>query len=54
MENNYVIKFTNLSDYIENLELKDYYTLDEIKELKPEIIEGLKLIIKEKAKTLAK
>ena len=54
MKNNYIIKFTNLSDLIENKELKEYYTLDEIKELEPEIIEGLKLINKEKAKTLAK
>jgi len=44
-ENKYIIDFFNIGDYIENIELKEYYTLEEIKSIEPQLIDSLKLII---------
>ena len=43
-ENNYIVWIRNVSDYIEDEEVKDWYTIEEIKELEPAIIESLKII----------
>ena len=40
----YVIDFVDISDYIENEKLKDYYTFEEIKNLEIKILESIKLI----------
>ena len=50
-ENNYHVCLTEVSDYIEGYTGKKYYSLDEIKELEPQIAEGLKLINSAKVKT---
>lgn len=42
LDDYYVVKFVDINDYMEEYELKDYYTLDEIEELEPVIIEKLK------------
>lgn len=44
LENNYQVCLNELSDYVEGIETKDYYTLDEIRALEPEILESLKII----------
>ena len=49
--NNYSVCLKDASDYIEGYQTKDYYSLDEIKELEPQLVESLKLINKEKVKT---
>jgi len=46
IENNYVVDFTNISDYVESETLKEYYTIEEIEELEPKIIESIKLMEK--------
>jgi hypothetical protein len=43
-ENNYLVFLAEISDYLEDEEVKEWYTLDEIKELEPKIIESLKII----------
>lgn len=43
-ENNYLVFFKEISDYLEDEEVRDWYSIDEIKELEPRIIESLKLI----------
>jgi hypothetical protein len=43
-EENYLVFLAEISDYIEDEELKEWYSLDEIKELEPSIIESLKII----------
>ena len=35
LDNNYIVDFVNISEYIEGEELKEYYTLEEIKALEP-------------------
>ena len=51
IENNYQVCFAEVSDYIEGLIDKEYYSLDEIKELEPLIAESLKIINSVKART---
>lgn len=43
-ENNYQVCLADTSDYVEGHETKEYYSLDEIHELEPQIEEGLKTI----------
>lgn len=40
----YVIDFLDISDYVEDEEVKDYYTFEEIKNLEVKILESIKLI----------
>ena len=49
-ENNYQVCLTEVSDYVEGHTGKDYYSLDEIRELEPQIAEGLKIINSAKVK----
>lgn len=51
LENNYQVCLTDVSDYIEGHIRKEYYSLEEIKELEPQIAEGLKIINFAKVKT---
>lgn len=44
LDNNYQVCLADLSDYVEGYDIKDYYSLDEIKELEPLIKENLKKI----------
>lgn len=43
-DNNYVVEFNEISDYVEGEETKEYYTLEEIRALEPIIVESLKKI----------
>lgn len=45
VENNYQVCLSDVCDYVEGIELKEYYSLEEIRDLEPKISEGLKLII---------
>ena len=54
VDNTYHVYLPSIGDYVEGEQVKEYYTLDEIKELEPKILEGLKIINKEKNKTLVK
>ena len=51
IENNYQVCLTEVSDYVEGHTGKEYYSLDEIKELEPQISESLKIINYAKVKT---
>ena len=51
IENNYQVCLTEVSDYVEGHTGKDYYSLDEIRELEPQIAESLKIINSAKVKT---
>ena len=51
IENNYQVCLTEVSDYVEGHTGKEYYSLDEIKELEPQIAESLKIINFAKFKT---
>lgn len=51
IENNYQVCLNEACDYVEGHVDKEYYSLDEIKELEPQIEESLKIINKTKAKT---
>ena len=51
IENNYQVCLTEVSDYVEGHISKEYYSLDEIKELEPQIVESLKIINFAKVKT---
>lgn len=51
IENNYQVCLTEVSDYVEGHTGKEYYSLDEIKELEPQISESLKIINSAKVKT---
>ena len=51
IKNNYQVCLTEVSDYVEGHTGKEYYSLDEIKELEPQIAEGLKIINSAKVKT---
>lgn len=46
-ENNYQVCLNEIEDYIDGEELKEYYSLDEIRSLEPKILKGLKLINEE-------
>ena len=54
INNNYEVCLADIEDYIEGSILKDFYTLEEIRELEPKILEGLKKINAAKQKTLNK
>lgn len=43
-ENNYQVSLREVSNYVEGVEIKEYYSLDEIKALEPEILKALKII----------
>ena len=49
-ENNYLVWLEEVSDYVEGHNVKDYYTLEEIKELEPLVRESLKIINEAKTK----
>lgn len=49
---NYQVCIADAGNYVEGLAVMDYYSLDEIKELEPQIEKGLKIINKSKAKVL--
>lgn len=51
IENNYQVCLTEVCDYVEGHTGKDYYSLDEIRELEPQIAESLKIINSAKVKT---
>lgn len=51
IENNYQVCLTEVSDYVEGHTGKDYYSLNEIRELEPQIAESLKIINSVKVKT---
>jgi len=51
IENNYQVCLNEVSDYVEGHAAKEYYSLDEIKELEPQIEESLRIINKAKVKT---
>lgn len=51
IENNYQVCLNDVCDYVEGYVAKEYYSLDEIKELEPQIEESLKIINKAKVKT---
>ena len=44
LDNCYVVEFRNIGDYIEGEELKENYTLEEIQNLEPAIVEAVKKI----------
>lgn len=44
-ENTYIVDFKNLEAYIEGETSKNFYTLEEIRELEPKIVESVKLIL---------
>lgn len=44
IQSTYQVGMTELGDYIEGYKTKDYYTLEEIKELEPTVLENLKKI----------
>ena len=50
IENNYQVCLTEVSDYVEGHTGKEYYSLDEIKELEPQIAKSLKIINSAKVK----
>lgn len=50
IENNYQVCLNEVSDYVEDHVAKEYYSLDEIRELEPQIEESLKIINKAKVK----
>lgn len=50
-QNNYKVNLSESADYIEGYEVKDYYSLDEIREIEPQIGECLKAANKVKVKT---
>ena len=43
---NYEVRLSDASDYVEGLDVKDYYSLDEIKELGKKIGDGVKVLSK--------
>ena len=44
IRNNYHVCLSNVNDYVEGQPAKEYFTLDEIRELEPKILESLKII----------
>jgi len=53
-EENYIVELVNISDYIEDAELKEWYSIEEIKELEPKVIESLKIINEYESKVKVK
>ena len=51
LKNNYQVCLNEISDYVEGHDSKEYYSLDEIRELEPQIAKSLKIINKAKVKT---
>jgi hypothetical protein len=51
IKNNYQVGLSKISDYVEGHVDKQYYSLEEIKALEPQIEEGLRIINKAKVKT---
>jgi len=51
LNSNYDINFNNLKDYVEDAQIKDWYSLEEIKANESRIIEALKIINNAKVKT---
>ncbi len=51
IDNNYQVWLPDTGDYIEGYEVNDYYSLEEIKKLEPQIETGLRAINKIKVKT---
>ena len=51
LDNNYQVCLNEVSRYVEDYVDKDYYTIDEIRELEPQIEEELKTINAAKVKT---
>lgn len=51
MRSNYKVCLCEVSDYVEGHTGKEYYSLDEIKELEPQIAKSLKIINSAKVKT---
>lgn len=51
VESTYQVCLAEANDYVEGHNSKEYYSLDEIRELEPQIRESLKLINKVKTKT---
>lgn len=51
VKNNYQVRLNEVSDYVEGHVDKEYYSLDEIKELEPLIENSLKIINKAKVNT---
>ena len=51
VENNYQVCLNEVSDYVEGHVVKEYYSLEEIKELEPLVKESLKIINLTKVKT---
>lgn len=51
IKNNYQVCLTETCDYIEGHNSKEYYSLDEIRKLEPQITESLKIINSTKVKT---
>ena len=51
IENNYQVCLNEVSDYVEGHVAKEYYSLDEIKDLEPQIEKSLRIINKAKVKT---
>lgn len=49
--NNYRVNLLDASKYIEEYKVKDYYSLEEIREIEPQIGKYLKAINKAKVKT---
>ena len=43
-EENYEVHLTDAPNYVEGLEVKDYYSLEEIKELEDQVREGVKVL----------
>lgn len=50
VENNYQVCLSEVSDYVEEHSSKDYYSLDEIRKLEPQIRESLRIINEAKVK----
>jgi len=44
LDNCYVVEFVNINNYVEGHNLQEYYTLEEIKNLEPTIVESVKKI----------
>lgn len=54
VENNYQVCLNEVGNYVEGHVAKDYYSLDEIRELEPQIEKSLRIINEEKTKTKKK
>ena len=50
IENNYQVHLNKVSDYVEGHNNKEYYSIDEIRELEPQIAKSLKIINSAKTK----